>query len=441
LKEVNQTTISSEPGVADQMTQADEVHKPDTQGPSRRNLLGISSTVLATTALAGLTAHAQETQDTRTAEKDHSASDPAQENKALLDENPSSNMPPPTDRGDIGAVWYSFDLAHKRVQEGGWTHEVNSKVLPSSRDLTGVNMRITAGSFRELHWHTADEWAIMLYGKARVTVMNPDGTMFIDDVGNGDLWLFPAGFPHSIQGLEPDGCEFLLVFDEGDFSEEGTFLLSETVAHTPRKILEKNLGLDKNAIAKLPKEQLYIFPAKLPLSLAQDKAAIGGQRVESPVQYTFKMSAMAPTRKTPGGEVRIVDSRNFPATKNVAAALVTLKPGALRELHWHPNASEWQFWLAGKGRMTIVMNEGRARTMDFNANDVGFVPRVATHYIENTGDTDVVYLEMFKSDRFVDVSLNQWLRRLPPETVTSHLNLDQQLIAKIPSEKELIIPG
>jgi oxalate decarboxylase len=429
-------------GVINQVTQDGEGHKPGTEGLSRRNFLGVSSTALATAALAGLTAQAQEVQDTRKAEKDISVSDPGQENKPLLDENPSSNMPPPTDHGDIGPVWYSFDLAHKRVQDGGWTHEVNAKVLPTSLDLTGVNMRLTAGSFRELHWHTADEWAIMLYGNARVTVMNPDGTMFIDDVGKGDLWLFPAGFPHSIQGLQSDGCEFLLVFDQGDFSEDGTFLLSETIAHTPHKVLAKNFGLSTDVIEKIVrKESLYIFPADLPLSLARDKAAIGGRRVESPFQYTFKMSEMAPTQKTPGGEVRVVDSRNFPVSKNIAAALVTLKPGALRELHWHPNASEWQFWLAGKGRMSVVMNEGRARTMDFNANDVGFVPRVATHYIENTGKTDVIFLEMFKADQFIDVSLNNWLRRVPPEAVTAHLNLDQGQIAKIPSEKELVIAG
>jgi oxalate decarboxylase len=169
--------------------------------PSRRGFLGISSAALATAALTGLTAGAQETADTRKAEHDSSSSDPGQENRPLLDENPNSNTPPPTDHGDIGPIWYSFDLAHKRVQEGGWTHEVNSKVLPTSKDLTGVNMGLTAGSFRELHWHTADEWAMMLYGSARVTVMNPDGSMFIDDVGKGDLWLFPAGFPRSIQGL------------------------------------------------------------------------------------------------------------------------------------------------------------------------------------------------------------------------------------------------
>jgi oxalate decarboxylase len=425
----------------DNGTSEQQESKPGTEGLSRRAFLGVGSAGLASAALASLAVSAQERANTEKAERDHAVSNPGQENKPLLTENPSSNMPPPTDRGDIGPVWYSFDLVHKRVQEGGWTHEVNQPVLPSSTDLAGVNMRLTAGSFRELHWHTADEWAMMLYGNARVTVLNPDGTMFIDDVTKGDLWLFPAGYPHSIQGLEPDGCQFLLVFDEGNFTEEGTFLLSELVAHTPPSVLAKNFGLDKSAIAKLPKEALYIFPANLPRSLAEDKAAIGGRRVQSPVQYTFKMKDMAPTRKTPGGEVRIVDSRNFPVSKNVAAALINIRPGGLRELHWHPNASEWQFWLAGKGRMTIVMPDGKARTMDFNANDVGFVPRVAGHYVENTGDTDCVFLEMFKADEFVDVSLNNWIRRLPPETVTAHLSLDSDAIGKIPAEKLLVIAG
>jgi oxalate decarboxylase/phosphoglucose isomerase-like protein (cupin superfamily) len=85
--------------------------------------------------------------------------------------------------------------------------------------------------------------------------------------------------------------------------------------------------------------------------------------VQSPIQYTFKMEAMAPTKRTTGGEIRIVDSHNFPVSKNVAAALNTIKPGGMRELHWHPNASEWQFYMAGKGRMTVFMPVGSARTM------------------------------------------------------------------------------
>jgi oxalate decarboxylase len=412
------------------------------ENPSRRSFLGAGSAALTAAAFAGLTAHAQQREDTRKAEGDHSSSDPGQENKPLLDENPNSNMPPPTDHGDVGPIWYSFDLVKKRVEEGGWTHQVTQRELSSSSEITGVNMRLTRGSFRELHWHTADEWAFMLYGNARVTVLNPDGTMFIDDVSKGDLWFFPAGFPHSIQGLGPgDGCEFLLVFDEGMFSEDNTFLISEWVAHTPPEILTKNSNLDRSAIAKLPTDELYIFPADLPPSLAQDKAAVGGKGAESRIQYTFKMEAMAPTKKSSGGEVRVVDSRNFAVSKSIAAALVTVKPGGMRELHWHPNASEWQFYIAGKARMTVFMPPGRARTMDFNANDVGFIPPVAGHYIENTGNKDLVFLEMFKADQYMDFSMNNWIRRLPPEMVTSHLNIDEATIKNIPAENQAVIAG
>src|SRR5882757_8565931 len=407
---------------------------------SRRTFLGVGSAGIATVALASLAANAQERSDIEKGIHDHSASNPGPENKPLLDENPNSNLPPPTDSGNLEPVWYSFDLTHKRVQEGGWTNEVTQKVLPSSKDIAGVRMRLTAGSFRELHWHTADEWAFMLYGNARVSVLNPDGTVFLDDVGKGDLWYFPAGFPHSIQGLGPDGCEFLLVFDEGAFSEDNTFLLSDWVRRTPPSVLSKNFGLPVSALKKLSNKSLYIFAADLPATLAQDKAAVGGRRVESSYQYTFKMSTMAPTQRTKSGEVRIVDSHNFPASKNIAAALVIVKPGGMRELHWHPNASEWQYYLAGKGRMTVFTSEG-ARTMDFNANDVGFVPAVAGHYIENTGNTDLVFLETFKASEYMNFSLNNWLRRLPPETVTSHLNLDAETLSKIPSEALDILPG
>jgi oxalate decarboxylase len=406
--------------------------------PSRRNFLGLGSAALATAALTGMTAHAQQKASTEKAEKDHSSSDPAQENKALLGLNPDSNTPPPTDHGDVVPLWYSFDLVKKRVQEGGWTHEVTERVLPSSKDVAGVNMRLTAGSYRELHWHTADEWAYVLYGNARVTVMSPEGKMFIGDVSQGDLWIFPAGHPHSIQGLGPDGTEFLLVFPQGGFSEDGTMLLSAWMAHTPPDVIAKNMGLPLSAINAFPSSPLYIFPGEVPPSLDADKAEIGPENLTDG-QYTFHLKSMEPTKETKGGEVRVVDSRNFPLSTHIAAALVTVKPGGLRELHWHPHASEWQFWIAGKGRMTVFFPFDNARTMDFNANDVGYVPSNAPHYIENTGDSDLVFLEAFASDRFLDVSLNQWLRRIPGEMLKAHLGIDKELAMKIPSEKLEVI--
>jgi oxalate decarboxylase len=407
---------------------------------SRRKFLKTSSAVVAA-ALAGVASvRAQQRASTEAAEHDHSLSDPGPENQPLLAENPNSNTPPPTDHGDVVPLWYSFDLVKKRVEEGGWTHEVTQRELPSSKDIAGVNMRLAAGSYRELHWHTADEWAYVLSGNARVTVFSPDGKIFIGDVGEGDLWIFPAGFPHSIQGLDPDGTEFLLVFNQGDFSEDGTFLLSQWMAHTPTEVLMKNFRLDRAALAKLPTESLYIFPGQVPANtVEQDQAEVGGSAVASPYQYTFKLKSMEPTKETDAGSARIVDSGNFPVSKHIAAALVTIKPGGMRELHWHPHNSEWQYWISGKGRMTVFFPVDNARTVDFNANDVGYVPSNSGHYIENTGDTDVVFLEMFASDKFEDVSLNNWLRHVPAEMVMAHLGFDKTSLEKIPSDKLVVL--
>src|SRR2546430_15234006 len=127
--------------------------------------------------------------------------------------------------------------------------------------MAGVNMRLTAGGFRELHWHTAGEWAIMLYGSARITAIDLDGKSFVADTKKYDLWFFPSGIPHSIQGLNPDGCEFLLVFDDGNFDEENTFLISDWFKHIPTEVLGRNFGVSASFFGHTPDpSERYIFP-------------------------------------------------------------------------------------------------------------------------------------------------------------------------------------
>ncbi len=411
-----------------------------THSLGRRSILGAAAAAISTGAMSLRSSFAQTQAQVLKGEQNHSASNPGPINKVLAGANPSSNLPPITDRGDTIPIWYSFDLTHRRIQDGGWTRQVTAKELPSSQDLAGVTMRLTAGSYRELHWHTANEWAYMLYGNARVTVFNPDGTIFIGDVSEGDLWFFPTGHPHSIQGLGPDGCEFLLVFDEGTFSEYTTFLLSGWLAHTPAKVLSTNLHIPEPQLSKLPEQGLYIFPGTVPGPVEDDRKAVGGAAVASKIDYTFRMKAMNPTKETPGGSVRIVDSTIFHAAKTIAAGLFVMKPGALRELHWHPNASEWQYYISGSGRMTVFASAGEARTMDYKSNDVGYVPQVAGHYIENTGNDDLVFLALFKTAVFSEVSLNQWLRRLPVLITQQHLHLDAAEIARIPDTSNNIFP-
>jgi oxalate decarboxylase len=139
-----------------------------------------------------------------------------------------------------------------------------------------------------------------------------------------------------------------------------------------------------------------------------------------------------------GGWVRITDSTNFPAATTIAAALVNLEPGAMRELHWHPH-DEWQYYISGRGRMTVFASGGKARTFNYQAGDVGAIPFAMAHYVQNLGDEPLRYLEMFRSPRFVDVSLNQWMALTPPELVQAHLNLDPQTMAALRKDKPIIV--
>lgn len=343
----------------------------------------------------------------------------------MLDrQNPNMLVPPATDSGLLPNLKMSFSNTHMQLNQGGWSREITVRDLPIATTLAGVNMSLIPGGVRELHWHQQSEWAYMIWGTARITSVDQDGRNFIADVGPGDLWFFPKGLPHSIQGLG-EGCEFLLVFDDGTFSDLNTLSISDWFAHTPTEVLSRNFGVPENAFAHLPKDQVYIYPDQVPGSI--ESQAVQSPYGTVPLTFTHRLLAQEPL-VTPGGSVRIVDSRNFPISTTVAAALVEIKPGAMREMHWHPNADEWQYYLTGQGRMTVFGGNGTARTFDYRAGDVGYVPVAMGHYIENTGNDTLWFLEIFRSDRFEDISLNQWMALTPTQLVQSNLNASPELL-------------
>lgn len=105
--------------------------------------------------------------------------------------------------------------------------------------MAGTNMRLSPNTYRELHWHVEGEWALMLNGSVRIASMNEAGQSIVDDVTEGDVWFFPPGIPHSLQAYDT-GAEFLLIFNDGGFSEENTFLLSELMMRNPKSVVAKN---------------------------------------------------------------------------------------------------------------------------------------------------------------------------------------------------------
>jgi oxalate decarboxylase len=351
-------------------------------------------------------------------------------------ENPNVLVPPSTDKGLVPNLRFSFADAHMNLQDGGWSREVTQRELPIATEMAGVNMRLKTGGVRELHWHKQAEWSIMLAGNARITSVDNDGKNFVADIQAGDLWYFPAGIPHSIQGLGPDGCEFLLAFPDGSFSESSTFLLSEVFARTPKDVLAKNFGVLESAFERIPKEQLFIFEAPVPGPIQTD--AVASPEGKVPLSMISRASDQTVT-KAAGGTVRIVDTGNFSIATEVAAAIVEVAPGSMREIHWHPNADEWQYYISGTGRMTVFASQDSSRTFDFRVGDVGYVPKSMSHYVQNTGDVPLKFLELFRSSIFEDVSLNQWLALTPSELVKAHLALDQSAIDHLSKAKKLIV--
>nr|BAQ25799.1 oxalate decarboxylase 4 [Grifola frondosa] len=393
------------------------------------------------------------------------------QNIAIDQQNPDLLAPPSTDAGSIQNAKWPFGLSHNRLQTGGWARQENIDVMPIAQSMAGVNMRLEAGAIRELHWHKTAEWSYVLNGSVQVSAVNADGQNFLATVSAGDLWYFPPGIPHSLQATadNPNGAEFLLVFDNGAFSEDSTFLvrhiynltlygyshglqLTDWMAHVPKEVIAKNFQVNISAFDHIPGSELYIFPSCMspstiagvaldytPTAPPPDNAqAPEDPQGQVPSPFIFRMSQVSATQLS-GGSVKVVDSTTFQVSTSIAVAEVTVEPGAMREMHWHPTQDEWTYYISGQGRVTVFGSSSNARTFNYEPGDVGFIPASFGHYVENTSNTTLRYLEIFNTDRFQDISLNQWLALTPPDLVKAHLQLDDETISHLSKTKPIVI--
>jgi oxalate decarboxylase len=361
-------------------------------------------------------------------------------NPALSRQFPGALSPPATDVGELPMFWATFNNAPRRIQDGGWARQVTQYDFQIAEEIAGVNMRLTRGGIRELHWHLFAEWAYVTAGSCRITTIDQQGRANVEDVHQGGLWYFPAGLPHSLQGIGEDGCEFILCFDEGKASEFNTLLLTDWMAHTQPDVLAMNFGVPAETFSKIPLHDLYIFQGEMPGPIAAAQQQAQGDAGLPKLRSTFALNEVAPIRKTRGGEVRIADSTNFEIAKTIAAALVTIHPGGMREMHWHPNADEWLYVMAGQGEATVFNTGPNAVTQNFNPGDIGYIKRAFGHFLRNTGSTDLVYLEVFRAPYVADVSLSDWLSHTPRAMVAQTLHIDPMTVAQFPSGKPLVLP-
>src|SRR5512133_2218625 len=336
---------------------------------------------------------------------------------------PFGPTPPVLAGAQLPSFRFQLGAVAPKSWNGGWAKEATVAEFPVSEKLAGVLMSLNPGGLRELHWHAnAAEWAYVIKGQCRVTTINPQGQSQIADFAAGDVWYFPRGFGHSIQGIGAEDCLFVLVFDNGYFSEFGTFSISDWIGHTPPEVLAKYFGVPASTFANFPKSEVYIAKGPVPPPLPTNPAP--GTLDRGALTHRYQLLAQRPYTYS-GGTNRLVSQRQFPISTTVTGALMQIKPGALREPHWHPNADEWQYYISGRARMGVFGSHGRVRIEEFNAGDVGYVPQGYGHYIENIGNEDVELLIALNNGTYESISLADWIGANPPLLLATNFEVPE----------------
>jgi oxalate decarboxylase len=338
---------------------------------------------------------------------------------------------------DLEEFKYDLEKQTHWVGPGGSAKEATVEEFPVSQSIAGVSMRLDPGAIRELHWHSlAAEWAYMLEGRCRATVITPEGQADIADFGVGDTWYFPRGHGHVLQNLGPGPCHFLLVFDNGHFSEFGTFSVTDWINNTPPDILSRNLGLPTSAFGGFPKKELYIGPGRIP---PQDMEAFRNADIQ-PGQSNHKYRLdHTPPRTFPGGVEHLVSAKEFPIQTTLTAVKMTLQPGALREMHWHPHADEWQYYIKGKSRIRIFGSHGRTKEEEFGPGQVAFIKQGYGHYVEQIGNEPTEILILFNAPDYQEISLNNWLGGNPVSILETNFGISKALIDQLPKKESGIL--
>ncbi len=341
---------------------------------------------------------------------------------------------------------FRFPLSRQpaRILPGGSAREATALEFPVSKSIAGVLMTLKPGGLRELHWHAnAAEWAYVIEGHVRVTIVDPQGRIEIADFGPGDIWYFPRGHAHSIQGLGlgPGEAKFLLVFDNGYFSEFATFSITDWLAQTPKEIVAKNLNVSISDLQDLPEKEVYIAQGPPPPPLPVAPLSGPGTVLVAPLTHKYSLAAQKPYKSDANGQVRMASAKEFPISTTITGALMNLERGALRELHWHPNADEWQYVLSGKIRVTIFASHGLATTVELNSGDIGFAPMGYGHSLENVGDGPAEFILVFNSGEYQEISLSTVPAAQPAYLLETNFHLPKGIIDKLPKRLEFITSG
>ena len=312
----------------------------------------------------------------------------------------------------------SLDGSAPKVTSGGWAKESTEHQLPIMTGLAGVHMFLNPGGSRELHWHAiAAEWAYVIAGRCQTVVLDPSGQTEVNNYVPGDLWFFPKGHGHSIQTIGDEPCHFILSFNNGAFSEHGTFSITDWIDVTPKEMLAANFGVSPDMFANFPKGETYIQSGPvLPAAQAID--------APWPRESTHKFSLLKDVRSRrdfDGGTFNLATVDEWPISTTMSGGLMVIKPGQMKELHWNPNANEFHYYLKGTGQVSMFGSGGRGQVADVKPGDSAYIPAGYGHAIRNTGSENLELVQTWDAGKFEEITLKHWMETAPKYLLSNNM--------------------
>jgi oxalate decarboxylase len=342
----------------------------------------------------------------------------------------------PRKSGDAVTFTAALDRGPIKATSGGWAREITTRGLPLATGIAGAHLFVNAGGCREMHWHDSAEWAYVVEGHCQVTVVDPEGQLEVVNLGAGDLWYFPKGHSHAIQTLGPSPCHAILAFDDGLYSEHGTFGISDWMSRYDAQSLSQALGVSAEVFAQLPKAETYIMQGDvLPLDGPQAHSAHALDRDRT---HRFALTSQKPRFSTQGGALYVASAKEFPVSTTMTGLLLKLKRGAMYEPHWHPNANEWHYVLKGRTRVTLFAFDKRVAVAELSPGECAYIPRNCGHSIQNIGAQDAEIVGVLDSGSYQEGSLSDWVTKAPRHLLANNFGLPEKDVARF-SRKRIVI--
>lgn len=342
----------------------------------------------------------------------------------------------PRKSGDGVAFTASLDKGPIKATSGGWAREVTTRTLPLATGIAGAHLFVNAGGAREMHWHNSAEWAYIVDGHCQVTVVDPQGQLEIANLAPGDLWFFPKGHSHAIQTLGTSPCHAILAFDDGLYSEHGTFGISDWMSRYDAPTLAQALGVSTEILGANPKAETYIMQGEV-LALDGPQARMA-RALDRDRTHRFPLMVQKPRVSTAGGQLYVASAKEFPVSSTMTGLVLKLKPGAMHEPHWHTNANEWHYVLKGRTRVTLFAFDKRVAVAELSAGECAYIPANCGHSIQNIGSEDAEVIGTLDSGAYHESSLGDWLAKAPRHLLANNFGVSEAAVANF-GRKRMVI--